>query len=483
MRVTLVTPPSPFLLDERVFMSLGVLKVAAMLEEAKIPVSVLDLSGVEHFEDAVTQSAAFSPSEVYGITATSPQMPAAIRICQRLRATAPHSRIILGGTHVTLVSAAKKLEAKQGRSGRATRALHELLETFDTLVMGDGELAVFHALDGDSPKIVDADDPASPLFLKPERLGNLPFPARHLVDVASYKYTIDGERALSLIGQLGCPFECSFCGGRFSPFLRRMRLRPPENIVEEIEHMYRTYGNKGFMFLDDEVNINKSFLDLLRQIRALQDRLGVEFRMRAFVKSERFTEEQAAAMYRAGFRWILVGFESGDERMLLNMNKKATRDENTRCVEIAHRHGLKVKALMSIGHAGESAESVGETEQWLREVQPDDFDCTVITTYPGTPYFDESLESSPGVWTYTQPKTGDKLHATEIDFHRNSSYYKGIPGAYTANTWTDHLTSAELVALRDAVEDRVRSVLGIPYPSGAAPKAFEHSMGQHEALS
>ena len=33
-RVTLITPPSIFLLDERVFMSLGILKVAAVLEKA-----------------------------------------------------------------------------------------------------------------------------------------------------------------------------------------------------------------------------------------------------------------------------------------------------------------------------------------------------------------------------------------------------------------------------------------------------------------
>jgi anaerobic magnesium-protoporphyrin IX monomethyl ester cyclase len=202
--------------------------------------------------------------------------------------------------------------------------------------------------------------------------------------------------------------------------------------------------------------------------------------MRGFIKSELFTNEQAQAMYAAGFRWILVGFESGDPRILLNMDKKATRDDNTRCIETAHRHGLKVKALMSIGHAGESAESIHETEKWLRDVQPADFDCTVITTYPGTPYFDESLESSPGVWTYTQPKTGDRLHATEVDFHRTASYYKGMPGHYTANTWTDHLKSEELVTLRDELENRVRSALKIPYPSGAAPKAFEHSMGQNK---
>ena len=39
----------------------------------------------------------------------------------------------------------------------------------------------------------------------------------------------------------------------------------------------------------------------------------------------------------------------------------AKRDDNTRAVEIAKRHNLKVKALMSIGNAGESYETVEST--------------------------------------------------------------------------------------------------------------------------
>ena len=50
-RVCLITPPSIFLLDERVFMTLGILKVAAVLEQAGVEVEMLDLSGVENYEE------------------------------------------------------------------------------------------------------------------------------------------------------------------------------------------------------------------------------------------------------------------------------------------------------------------------------------------------------------------------------------------------------------------------------------------------
>ena len=125
-------------------------------------------------------------------------------------------------------------------------------------------------------------------------------------------------------------------------------------MIAEIHHLYTTYGVTGFMFYDDELNVNKRLIvEMMNAIADLQGKLGVEFRLRGFIKSQLFTEEQAEAMYRAGFRWILVGFESGSPRILRNINKRATREENTRCMEIATKHNLKVKALMSMGHPGE----------------------------------------------------------------------------------------------------------------------------------
>jgi radical SAM superfamily enzyme YgiQ (UPF0313 family) len=184
-------------------------------------------------------------------------------------------------------------------------------------------------------------------------------------------------------------------------------------------------------------------------------------------------------MYRAGFRWLLTGFESGAPRILRNINKIATRADNTRAVEIARRHGLRVKALMSMGHPGESPETVNETEEWLLETQPDDFDLTIITTYPGSPYYDEAVNTDPvrGVWTYET--RGDRLHGLELDYTRVADYYKGAPdGGYASYVYTDFLSCEDLVRMRDEVEHRVRRKLGIPFNTAAAALRYDHSMGQ-----
>jgi radical SAM superfamily enzyme YgiQ (UPF0313 family) len=457
MRVCLITPPSPFLLDARVFMSLGILKVGAVLERAGIEVEHLDLTGVSNYETAAQD---YRGADVYAITATTPQMPSAIAVSSSL----PDGKKILGGPHPTLVHAA----AKRGNE-RARKALRELLDAFDTVVAGDGEKAIFAALN--TKGIVDADDPLCSLWQSSADFDSSPWPQRSLVDVGSYHYAIDGRRALSVVGQLGCPFECAFCGGRNSSMLRRIRSRTPDNIVAELVSLHQNYGITGVMFYDDELNVNRSMVELMRKIKAT----GIDWRLRGFVKSELFTDAQAEAMYEAGFRWLLCGFEAAHPRILRNINKKATVEDNTRMLDTAHRHGLKVKALMSIGHPAESEETVYALRDWLVEHRPDDFDVTVITLYPGTPYWDQSVQVEGS--TYVYETNGDRLYSEDVDFTRDAAYYKGIPGEYRAFVWTDFLTRERLAQLRDEVEAEVREKLNIPYPSGAAAIAFEHSMG------
>ena len=82
-KICLITPPSPFLLDERVFMHIGILKVASSLEKEGFIVDFLDLSGVENYlkviDDYCNQNI---DTKVFGLTASTPQVPFAVNIAQ-----------------------------------------------------------------------------------------------------------------------------------------------------------------------------------------------------------------------------------------------------------------------------------------------------------------------------------------------------------------------------------------------------------------
>ncbi len=131
-----------------------------------------------------------------------------------------------------------------------------------------------------------------------------------------------------------------------------------------------------------------------------------------------------------------------------------------------------------------SEETILAVRDWLIKVKPDDFDCTVITVYPGTPYYDEALPhpTLKDVWTFTCKKSGDKLHAYDLDFTQSAGYYKGDPNEYKSYVFTDHLSAERIVELRNVVELETRKALSIPFnPSNPAVR-YEHSMGAAPGL-
>lgn len=479
-KVCIVIPDSIFLIDARVMPFLGPLYVAASLEKNGYIVDVIDLSGQKNWEE-VLEKYFNSQSQVvpFCIGATSPQMPMTFKIARYVKEKFSDkiSKIILGGTHVSLAHAAKKLEVKKGIIGRAHNEIQKLLLDFDVLVCGEAEVAIYPALIANKGEIIDADDKKSEYWIKD--LKNITMPARHLIDLNSYYYYIDGRRATTYIQMRACSFRCSFCSGRNSSFLRTIRINSPEIVAKEIEFLYKTYGYTAFNDFSDEVNLPNDFIGYMNALIDLQMKLGVDFRFRAFVKAELFNQEQANKMYEAGFRVILSGFESGDERILKNIRKNATIEDNTKVIEYATKAGLKTKALMSVGHAGESEKSIMNTRDWLIKVKPDFFDVTSIAPYLGSPYFDDAVQdqNQKDVWIYTDSKNGDKLYQKSVNYESESHSYKGIPGEYVSYCWTDHLRSDEIVKLRDEVEAEVRAKLNLPYDTALSVKQYEHSMG------
>jgi radical SAM superfamily enzyme YgiQ (UPF0313 family) len=241
------------------------------------------------------------------------------------------------------------------------------------------------------------------------------------------------------------------------------------------------YGKRGIMFYDDELNVSKdSLMSTMEALIEYQERQGVSLSLRGFVKAELFTQAQADIMYRAGFRVLLSGVESGDDGILLTMRKHTTRQINSDWVKRCHAAGIKAKALMSIGHPGESEQTVGRSLDWVLTNRPDEVDWTIITQYPGSPYFDRSVPhpEHEGVWVYMDDRTNQVLYSQDVNFAEKAEYYKGVPGDYTSYVWTDYLFPKDLVALRDRVEEVSRRELGLPKITSQAALQFEHSMGQ-----
>jgi radical SAM superfamily enzyme YgiQ (UPF0313 family) len=212
VKVCLIIPDSIFLLDSRVFPFLGILSVAAVLEESGYDVDVVDLSSVKNWEEVLNTYFQNNKNVQVGITATSPQMPMAYKIARFIKSNFGN-KIILGGTHCSLSNAGKKNEIKNKINGRAHKDIENLKKDFDVLVYGEGEGAIFRALQIPYGE-VDADEKSSELFITNSKLNRLPLPARHLIDLNTYKYSIEGRKATSYISELACYFKCAFCAGR-----------------------------------------------------------------------------------------------------------------------------------------------------------------------------------------------------------------------------------------------------------------------------
>ena len=381
---------------------------------------------------------------------------------QVIREQDPGKRVIIGGPHPTVQP--------------------ESCHMFDCVVRGDGEEAILQAIEPNAPSLFDA----ASLTEKGELRWR--WPARHLIDMESYRYSLNGRPGTSAMWSQGCPYGCNFCCGRLIPYYRRVRTRNSDDVVREMEHLQAEYGVAAITAFDDEVNLlNEPLLEVCRKLEPV----GLQYR--AFIKANLFTDVQAEAMARAGFVEVCTGVESGSDRILGVMQKQTSYAINLRARLIARRHGLRFKAFCSIGHVGETHVDAMRTRDWLLEARPDDFDVTVITVYPGTPIYanrESVSESSNGhricryVHRSQRPEEdGATLFFEEVDYAKEFCWYKGKPNEYVSHVWTPDLSREDLVRLRDAIEDEVRTTLGIPYPkrfSGdhLAEQGYEHSMGQ-----
>lgn len=416
MRVGLVYPPSPFLLEQRVMPPLGILFVGASLERAGHEVKILDLTGVADWKKELPKLLNWSP-DVIGFTGTTPQYPLTLAIRDYIRgAFGWFGPMVVGGIHVT--------SDPEG----------VWRDNWNAMVVGEGEVSAVNLVDDVARHHLTLRY-ESPLV---QNLDDLGHPARHLVDIRSYRYELDGKPATTTFSQRGCKYRCAFCESPLAGGFQ-VRYHTPEWFRDDAV-LCRDLGFQGVHAFDDELNID---LKRLLRICELIEPLGMTFR--GFFVASRSTPELLRAMKRAGFWELLVGFESGDPEVLKNIHKPQTVDIMRRFAAQVRESGIRWKAACIVGLPGESWDTIRKTDELLTECKPDDVDFSILQVYPGSPIARNEAEYRA------------KGLSWDIDYHNlDRMWYKAAPGDYQklVQVRTTAMTQEELVLARDWLEAR-----------------------------
>ena len=168
----------------------------------------------------------------------------------------------------------------------------------------------------------------------------------------------------------------------------RYRLRSPQNVVDEIEYDIKLCPQvlKGeFFFEDDTFTVDKERAILICE-EILKRNLNITFSVNARVDSA--DEEMFKIMKRAGCRELLVGFESGEQKILDNVNKNITIEQSYRFMELAKKYKLQVHGCFVIGLPGETEESAKKTINFALSLGCDTVQFAGAVPFPGTVFFE-----------------------------------------------------------------------------------------------
>jgi radical SAM superfamily enzyme YgiQ (UPF0313 family) len=150
-------------------------------------------------------------------------------------------------------------------------------------------------------------------------INSLKYPARDLIDLNNYKRTQFNGLVNSpvdiVVASRGCPFSCKFCSSK-SIWKQNYRLRSAEDVLWEIRYMKEVFGTKTIHFREDNLTINKNFLEEL--CRGLSD-LKIDWICQSNLKV--LDKETILMMKSAGCKVICCGFESANDSTLEFANK------------------------------------------------------------------------------------------------------------------------------------------------------------------
>lgn len=300
---------------------LGLLTIAAPLVEQGTAVRIIDERAEKDFDALLYNEMKKNPICVGISSMSGNHIAGALRISKMIKEQS-EIPVVWGGVHPSLMP--------------ESTVRHELV---DIIVRDDGEETF--------PKLLDclADTTSNLHNIKgigftengnvilteaaePARLDALPLIPFHLVDFEKYDsqqpWTSE-KRLLPMETSRGCPFSCSFCTE--SVRKKKWRALPPERVVSDIRQYINMYGIRSFTFIDDNLfgNIRRGekLVDLM-----VQENLDIKWytNIRTDYMAHA-SEDFLSRLELSGCGMLTFGAESGSERILKMINKRASTSD------------------------------------------------------------------------------------------------------------------------------------------------------------
>ena len=220
-------------------------------------------------------------------------------------------------------------------------------------------------------------------------LDELPFPRR-----PDNNQTILGKKVAPLLASRGCARNCSFCSIRQfygQAHGRKVRVRNPARVAEEMRVLHEERGTSIFLFQDDDFPIwgafGRRWVEQFIQALHTEDLSGRVI-WKISCRADEVEAELFSRMREAGLYMVYLGLESGNPTGLRTLNKQLRVEDSLRAVQLLKQLELFVCYGFMMFDPSSTLETVRINAQFLRQITGDGSTAALfcrLLPYAGTP--------------------------------------------------------------------------------------------------
>ena len=194
---------------------------------------------------------------------------------------------------------------------------------------------------------------------------------------------------ISIYTGRGCKSRCTFCLWPQTVGGHRYRTRSVGHVIEEIAWAQKAFPQVKEFFFDDD-----TFTDDLPRAEAIAKelgKLGVTWSCNAKANVPRETLKK---LKDGGLRLLLVGYESGNQQILHNIKKGLRVEVAKQFTADCHKLGIVIHGTFILGLPGETLETIEETIEYAKEINPHTIQVSLAAPYPGTFLYKQAVDNN-----------------------------------------------------------------------------------------